>query len=54
MVFIKDCVGRLCDRLRSEYREQPVQNISRVMSECLATPHPLLRRTLIAHTHCMV
>lgn len=33
LVFIKDCLGRLCDRLRNEYHEQPVQDIRRTMSQ---------------------
>lgn len=33
LVFIEDCLHRLCDRLRSEYDEQPMQDIRRVMSE---------------------
>lgn len=33
LVFIKDCVGRLCDRLYNDCHEQPVQDLRRVMSK---------------------
>lgn len=34
-VLLKDCVDRLCSRLQQVYKEYPVQDMRRVMSETL-------------------
>lgn len=50
LVFIKDCLSRLCDRLRNEYHEQAVQDIRRTMSKCFL----LVCCSLISPAHCMI
>lgn len=37
VVFLKDCLNRLCHRLQEDYKSNPVQDVRRVMSESMSS-----------------